>query len=194
VPCASGLFSARSGDPAALGYAFAQLMAYDDPQAHYVETCDSTGHMWTVFVGSDKVCRAVLWNDHDMAFKSSTPDIPFHVVEQPMVCFSQAILWVGCAVLRLVHWARGGRTGQSPTWRVARWDDSDGDDATHGEQTACPLCRAPASEAAFVGATAAEREDNECVVCLAAPAALKLPVCGHTCLCADCAKHWTSSA
>lgn len=185
-----GRFSANSGDPIALGHGFALLMSYDDPPSHYVEMyTEHPGCMWTVFVGADGVCRAV---GHHTGRPVSLDNVPVRHTD------------------RLVEWARGGRVpieelgvaGSEGYWddgdsHVSDSDsdsDSDGDDATHGEQTACPLCRAPVSEAAFVEATASEREDKECVVCLAAPAALKLPVCGHTCLCADCAKHWTSSA
>jgi len=187
-----GRFSVDSGDPIALGHGFALLMSYDDPPSHYVEMyTEHPGCMRTVFVGADGVCRAVA-----------------HHMDRP-VSLDNVSAW---STDRLVEWARGGRvrhelvvaesegywddgnSDDGDSGSGSGWYDSDDDDATHGEQTACPLCRAPASEAAFVEATASEREDKECVVCLAAPAALKLPVCGHTCLCADCAKHWTSSA
>ena len=149
------------------------------PSVHFACFYAGMACTWTVFIGDDDICRAVfLHSDHQGQYDVNLDDTD------------------------LVRWAERGRTQLMVAFpwdeeaEVVLFDDDWGDDDHSDDglaQTAtsiCPLCRTPVAGNYPVTATEVEKADNECVVCLASPVGMKLPACGHACLCEACAARW----
>jgi hypothetical protein len=172
----NGQFGEATGWWPQLTRVHAALSAQVDPQAHFATFYAGMGCTWTVFIGLDDVCRAVfLHSDNQGQYEPTIDDRD------------------------LVQWAERGRT----QLRVDHmWADDDGaaseEEGVEGDgpgpapttMTCCPLCRTALAGKPPAAATPEEIADKECVVCLAAPVVMKLPACGHACLCGECATRW----